>query len=206
MSWIQAQKGEAKKAGILAAVAKVPTLLKKLQASADAAVAVDARAREKPKTTKEKEKEKDEASLHQSRYIRSTILVDAYFAFFHTHPPTHPPPLEHFLLRTVSGLRPTREKLVPAGLTVVDALTGPPSPAPAALRHAIRNPDGSFFFILVMFATISSNTFCYVELFVLIRWCSMCKENIFLVYPYFFPPPPGNTVCCCGAVDCRSPP
>lgn len=36
--WIQGQRGEAKKAGILAAVAKVPTLLKKLQAAADAAV------------------------------------------------------------------------------------------------------------------------------------------------------------------------
>ena len=54
VSWIQAQKGEAKKAGILAAVAKVPTLLKKLQASADAAV--DARDRAKAK-------EKDEASF-----------------------------------------------------------------------------------------------------------------------------------------------
>ena len=39
MTWIQGQKGDAKKAGILAAVAKVPTLLRKLQASANAAIA-----------------------------------------------------------------------------------------------------------------------------------------------------------------------
>lgn len=38
MSWIQAQKADAKKAGVLPAVAKVPTLLKRLQASATAAV------------------------------------------------------------------------------------------------------------------------------------------------------------------------
>lgn len=38
VTWIQGQKGDAKKAGILAAVAKVPTLLKKLEAAAHAAV------------------------------------------------------------------------------------------------------------------------------------------------------------------------
>ncbi|CAM9544046.1 unnamed protein product [Ascophyllum nodosum] len=38
VTWIQGQKGDAKKAGILAAVAKVPTLLRKLQASANAAI------------------------------------------------------------------------------------------------------------------------------------------------------------------------
>lgn len=38
VNWISAQKGDAKKAGILAAVAKLPTLLKKLEAAAIAAV------------------------------------------------------------------------------------------------------------------------------------------------------------------------
>lgn len=64
VSWIQAQKGDAKKAGILAAVAKVPTLLKKLQASADAAVSPRERARSKVVKEKEKvQEEKDEASF-----------------------------------------------------------------------------------------------------------------------------------------------
>lgn len=38
VNWISGQKGDAKKAGILAAVAKLPTLLKKLEAAATAAV------------------------------------------------------------------------------------------------------------------------------------------------------------------------
>lgn len=43
MSWIQSQKGDAKKAGILSAVVKVPTLLGKLHGAAN--VAVDPKAR-----------------------------------------------------------------------------------------------------------------------------------------------------------------
>lgn len=38
VTWISGQKGDGKKAGILAAVAKLPTLLKKLEAAATAAV------------------------------------------------------------------------------------------------------------------------------------------------------------------------
>ena len=38
VTWISGQKGDAKRAGILAAVAKLPTLLKKLEAAAIAAV------------------------------------------------------------------------------------------------------------------------------------------------------------------------
>lgn len=50
VAWIQAQRGEAKKAGILAAVAKVPTLLKRLQAASDAAViGSDQKSRKKEK-------------------------------------------------------------------------------------------------------------------------------------------------------------
>eukprot|EP00903_Cladosiphon_okamuranus_P005971 g5895.t1 len=80
VSWIQAQKGEAKKAGILAAVAKVPTLLKKLQASADAAVDAGARAREreKPKAKekeKQKEKDKDEGGEAQKAYQKLVIAL-----------------------------------------------------------------------------------------------------------------------------------
>lgn len=56
ISWIQSQKGEAKKAGVLPAVAKVPTLLKKLQASSNAAV-VTKNGRAKAVDTKAKSKD-----------------------------------------------------------------------------------------------------------------------------------------------------
>ncbi|CBJ27024.1 conserved unknown protein [Ectocarpus siliculosus] len=67
VSWIQAQRGDAKKAGILAAVAKAPTLLKRLQAASNAAV-VGTRGNAKAK-------EQDEGGEAQKAYQRLVIAL-----------------------------------------------------------------------------------------------------------------------------------
>lgn len=67
VSWIQAQRGDAKKAGILAAVAKAPTLLKRLQAASNAAV-VGTRGNAKAK-------EQDEVCVRVHDYRCLLLLV-----------------------------------------------------------------------------------------------------------------------------------